>query len=358
MLRTVSSLLLVSSVAAFALTGVATAQEKPTFKVGYVVYVGFMPLAWMKQSGSMEAWSDKYGVNVELVQINDYIGGINQFIAGDLDAVAVAGMDALTMPAASGVDTSIFLIADYSNGNDMLLSRSATSVADLKGQDVYLLQYSVSHYLLSRALDKAGINAPGVVQMTNISDTEIAAAYMTQPDMLHVATWNPMASELVSAVDGTNVLFDSSEIPGEIMDSFIARTDTLATNPEFGKAFAGAWYEAMATMTANDAQTAEMVGVMASAMGTDVTGLKAQLDATYFFTEPATALEFMLADSTAEIWDLVRTFSFDNGLFGQGATGVDDIGIAVNAGTTLGDPENVMLRIDPSFVAAAQAGEL
>lgn len=355
---TLRCFLLTMAGALLAMTGAAAAQDKQTFKVGYVVYVGFMPLAWMKQSGSMAAWSEKHGVNVELVQINDYIGGINQFIAGDLDAVAVAGMDALTMPAASGVDTSIFLIADYSNRNDMLLSRSATSVADLKDQDVYLLQYSVSHYLLSRALDKAGINAPGAVRMTNISDVEIAAAYMTQPDMLHVATWNPMASELLNTIEGTKVLFDSSQIPGEIMDSFIARTETLAAHPGFGKAFAGAWYEAMATMTAGDAKTDEMMAVMASAMGTDVAGLKSQIEATYFFTDPTTALDFMAADSTAEIWDRVRTFSFANGLFGQGAISVDAIGIAVTADKTLGDPQNVMLRVEPAFVAAAKAGEL
>ena len=102
-MRLPRSLVLLASAASIALTAPALqAQEKDTFRVGYVVYVGFMPLAWMRAEGIMDSWGEKYGIDVELIQINDYVGSINQFIAGDLDAVAVAGMDALTMPAAGG----------------------------------------------------------------------------------------------------------------------------------------------------------------------------------------------------------------------------------------------------------------
>lgn len=350
------SMALAASTASLMLVSPAMAQDRPQFKLGYVVYVGFMPLAWMKTEGLMQKWGDKYGVDVELVQVNDYVGSINQFIAGDLDAVAVAGMDALTMPAAAGVDTSIFLIADYSNGNDMLLSRSATEVKDLVGQEVWLLQYSVSHYLLTRALAKAGIEDPSTVKSTNISDTEIAAAYVTQPEMAHVATWNPMASEMIAQVPETKVLFDSSAIPGEIMDVFIAKTDTLAKSPEFAKAVTGAWYEALATM--GSADNAAMIDTMASAMGTDAAGFKVQMDDTHFFLTGAEAADFLTSDSTAQTMDLVRTFSFDQGLFGQGATSADTVGIQLGNGTVLGDTNNVMLRFDPSFAQASAKGEL
>ncbi len=350
-------LALLASAASIAFTAPAQAQEKDTFRVGYVVYVGFMPLAWMRAEGLMEKWGEKYGIDVELIQINDYVGSINQFIAGDLDAVAVAGMDALTMPAAGGVDTSIFLITDYSNGNDMLISRSAEKVEDLLDQEVWLLQYSVSHYLLNRALDKAGITEPWRVKTVNISDAEIGAAYVTQPTMEHVATWNPIATEMLNAVPDSKVLFDSSEIPGEIMDVFIAKTDTLADNPDFGKALTGAWYEAMSTMAAGDEKTDDMMNVMASAMGTDLPGLKTQVDQTHFFYTPDAAAEFLDAQSSIDIMDNVRTFCFDQGLFGQGASSVDDIGIEVG-GTTLGDPENVKLRFNSGFAKMGAAGEL
>jgi NitT/TauT family transport system substrate-binding protein len=315
-----------------------------------------MPLAWMKNEGIMQKWADKYGIELELVQVNDYVGSVNQFIAGDLDAVAVAVMDGLTMPAAGGVDTSIFLITDYSNGNDALMSRSATSVKDLIGQEVWLLQYSVSHYLLTRALAKSRIEDPSSVKTTNISDTETAAAYITQASVEHLVTWNPMVAEVLQAVPETKVLFDSSEIPGEIMDVMIARTDTLKEHPEFGKALTGAWYEALSTMASPD--NAAMVELMASAMGTDVPGLKTQMDDTHFFMTGAEAAEFLTSDSTAATMDLVRTFSFDQGLFGQGASSVDTVGIELGNGKILGDTGNVKLRFDASFAQMSAKGEL
>ena len=54
----------------------------------------------------MKKWADKYGINVKLVQINDYIESINQYTAGEYDACAMTNMDALSIPAAGGVETT------------------------------------------------------------------------------------------------------------------------------------------------------------------------------------------------------------------------------------------------------------
>jgi NitT/TauT family transport system substrate-binding protein len=338
---------------ALCLAGPASAADKKTFKVGYVVYIGFMPMAWMQQSGVLKKWADKYGIEIEIVQANDYVGSINQFIAGDLDAVGVAGMDALTMPAAGGVDTSLFLITDYSNGNDVVLSKTAKSVKELEGKSVYLLQYSVSHYLLNRALVENGLTGVSSLKTINISDAEIAAAFLTQPEVEHVASWKPMTADMLNGVKGSTSLFDSSKIPGEIMDSFIAKTATLKEHPEFGKALTGAWYEAMQVMQEGGDAAGQMKAVMASAMGTDDAGLQAQIDTTRFFTTPADAYAFLTAATTKKIWDYIRTFCFEQGLFGQAATSVDAIGIGFADGSTLGDAQNVKLRIDPGFAKLA-----
>ena len=54
----------------------------------------------------------------------------------------------------------------------------------------------------------------------------------------------------------------------------------------------------------------------------------------------------------------MRKFSFQIGLFGQGAKSVDDIGIEFPNGKLLGNKDNVKLRFDPTYVAAAAAGTL
>ena len=74
----------------------------------------------------MKKWADKYGITVEIVQINDYVESINQYTAGDYDGCSMTNMDALSIPAGGGVDTTALIIGDFSNGNDGIV---------LKGKD-------------------------------------------------------------------------------------------------------------------------------------------------------------------------------------------------------------------------------
>lgn len=336
----------------------ASAAPKKSFKLGYSIYVGFEPLEWLKTSGVLKKWADKYGISVEIVQINDYVGGINQFISGDLDAFAMTDMDQLTMPAAGGVDSSIFLITDYSNGNDAIVSKTAKSVKELEGQNIFLLQYSVSHYLLNRALILNGMKGIGAVKTTNISDAEISAAFISQADMKHAVSWKPMIPDMVKGAPGTEIIFDSSKIPGEIMDVFVGNTQTLKDNPDFAKALTGAWYEALGHLKANDATAPAIKQAMAGRLGTDVAGAESQMATTHYFWTPAEAYEFLTAAKSKEIWDYVRTFCFEQGLYGQGASSVDSIGIQFADGSVLGSKDSIKIRIDPTFAKLAVDGKL
>src|SRR4029450_1057948 len=89
---------------AFALTSLAVsraeAAAKEEFKVCWSIYVGWMPWGYLSESGIMKKWADKYGIKVELTQINDYVESINQYTAGAYDACTMTNMDALSIPAA------------------------------------------------------------------------------------------------------------------------------------------------------------------------------------------------------------------------------------------------------------------
>jgi NitT/TauT family transport system substrate-binding protein len=333
------------------------AAGNKVFKLGYVVYVGFMPFNWMQQAGVLKKWGDKYGIQIDLILASDYVGSINQFIAGDLDAVGVAGMDALTMPAAGGVDTSLVLVTDFSNGNDVLVSKSADSVKDLLGQTVSLVQFSVSHYLLDRALVLNGLKGLSEVKTVNVSDSDIASAFLTQASIQHAVSWKPMTADMLQT-KGAHVLFDSSHIPGEIMDSIIVKTQTMKDHPEFAKALAGAWYETMALYKAGGPQADEMSAKMASAMGTDTANFLSQVATTHFFYTPAEEYAFMTEPKTRQTWDYIRNFCFSQGLFGQGAQSVDTVGISLPNDVVLGDKSNIKLRFDPSVITMARDGRL
>lgn len=333
----------------------AEAAPKKSFDVAWTIYVGWMPWPYAAETGIVKKWADKYGITINVVQINDYVESINQFTAGKFDGVTLTNMDALTIPAAGGVDTTALIVGDFSNGNDGIVSKTAGSVAALKGESLNLVELSVSHYLLARALDAAGLSERDV-KVVNTSDADIVAAFKS-PDVASVVTWNPLLAE-VKAEPGATLLFDSSKVPGEIIDLMGVNTETLKDNPDFGKALVGIWFETLALVTDPGEKGRAAREAMAKQSGTDLAGFEAQLAATRLFADPKEAVAFSQSPDLVRTMDLVRSFSFDHGLLGEGARSKDAVGIGFAKGETLGDSGNVKLRFDPSFMALAADGKL
>ncbi|AVM72653.1 putative urea ABC transporter substrate-binding protein [Magnetospirillum gryphiswaldense] len=329
------------------------AAEKKDFKVAWSIYAGWMPWGYAADSGLMKKWADKYGIKVEIVQINDYVESINQYTAGGFDGCVMTNMDALTIPAAGGVDSTALISGDFSNGNDGIVLKKGKSVADLKGQKINLVELSVSHYLLARALDSVKLKEKDV-SVVNTSDADIVSVFTSSKDSTAVVTWNPQLAE-VAAVKGATKVFDSSKIPGEIIDLMVVNSATLKDNPALGKALTGVWYEMMAKMEAGDTA---MLEAMAKASGTDLAGYKAQLATTKMFYKPADAVTFATSAQLPKTMDMVRTFSFEHGLLGEGAKSKDAVGIAFPGGKTIGDAKNVKLRFDADFMKLAADGKL
>ena len=352
---------LVGVVALFAFTlgtilpNVSVAAPKQDFKVAWSIYVGWMPWDYMGKNGILKKWADKYGIKIDLVQL-DYIESINQYTAGKFDACAMTNMDALTIPAAGGVDTTALIVGDFSNGNDgIVLKGAGKKLADIKGQKVNLVELSVSHYLLARALESVKL-AEKDIKVVNTSDADIVAAYAT-PQVTSVVAWNPQLSS-IKAVPDSALVFDSSKIPGEIIDMMMINTKTLKENPALGKALVGAWYETMSVMAKSDAASKGMYEFMAKASGTDLAGFEGQLKTTKMFYKPAEAVTFTKSAALVKTMDYVRKFSFDHGILGQGAKSVDVVGISFPGGKILGNPKNVKLRYEPAYMQMAADGKL
>ncbi len=333
----------------------AVAAEKTDFKVAWSIYVGWMPWGWASDTGIVKKWADKYGITIEVTQFNDYVESINQYTAGAYDAVTLTNMDGLSIPAAGGVDTTAVIVGDFSAGNDAVILKGPGTLADIKGKPVNLVEFSVSHYLLARALETVGMTERDV-SVINTSDPDMVGAFQTA-DVSAMVTWNPMVSEILGLPDATKV-FDSSQIPGEIIDIMVANTDVLKDNPKFGMALAGIWYDTMAVMTANTDEGAAARAAMGAASGTDQQGFEAQLAATKLFPTAAEAVAFTTSPDLKTTMDKVRTFLFDKGLLGSGAPSADVIGIELPNGDVLGDAANVKLRFSDVYMKAAADGTL
>ena len=332
------------------------AEEKTEFKVAWSIYVGWMPWGYLEESGIMDKWAAKYGIDVEIVQINDYIESINQYTAGQFDGVSATNMDTLSIPSGGGVDTTALIVGDYSNGNDAVILKGEGDLTALKGKPINLVELSVSHYLLARGLDSVGLSEADLGGVINTSDADMIAAYATS-DVQAVVTWNPLVSSILEE-PGANKIFDSAQIPGEIIDMMVVNTETLKDNPAFGKAMAGAWYEVMALMSSDSPEGVAAREAMAAASGTDLAGYDAQLASTAMFYAPGDAVTFTESAELKATMVNVAEFLFDKGILGEGAPSADFVGVEYPDGTTTGDAGNVKFRYDTIYMKMAADGSL
>src|ERR1700720_679755 len=148
--------LLLCSLSLFLLLATPAFAQKPAFTVGWSIYAGWTPYHYLAKSGILKKWADKYGITIK-VQRFDYAPSLDAFVSRNIDACTMTNMEALDMPAASGVPTTVVIIGDYSNGNDALLVRNGATLKTLAGKKMLLVQKTVSEYLFDRAMTMNGL---------------------------------------------------------------------------------------------------------------------------------------------------------------------------------------------------------
>jgi NitT/TauT family transport system substrate-binding protein len=330
--------------------------QKPTFTVGWSVYAGWTPYYYMNKAGILHKWADKYGIAIK-VQRFDYAPSLDAFVARNIDACAMTNMEALDMPAASGVPTTVVLIGDYSNGNDALLVRNNLQLKDLAGKKLLLVQKTVSEYLYDRAMTLNGLRDQiKRVRLINTSDSDIANAFIGDASASAVVTWKPMVSLLLKQ-KGVTSLFNSSQIPGEIMDLTVVRTDILnrpdGSGQKFAKALTGAWFEMLSQMS-ND----KILAAIAEGSQDTLASYKEQLSTTKMFYTPQSAVAFGSSPDLKQKMALVRQFCFDHGLLGANTKSVDDVAIRYPDSTVQGKTDRVRLVFDLNYMQMAAQGKL
>jgi NitT/TauT family transport system substrate-binding protein len=333
-----------------------TAQQKPSFTIGWSVYVGWDPYYYLGKSGILRKWADKYGINIR-VQRFDYAPSLDAFVAKNIDACAMTNMEALDMPAAAGVDTTAIIVGDYSNGNDAVITRQGVGLAQLPGKQVLLVEKTVSQYLLERAMATNGLGDQiKRIKYVNTSDSDIAAAFLTDTNKPAVVTWKPMVSQITKAKDA-KAIFNSSQIPGEILDLMVVRTEVLnrpdGSGQKFAKAIAGAWYEVMNQMKDDKVLTA-----IAEASQDSLASYKEQLSTTHLFSTPQSAVQMAGSPELKKTMDLVRQFCFTHGLLGDKTKSPDEVAIQFPDKTVLGKPDRVRFRFTVDYMDMAANGKL
>ena len=324
----------------------ASAPAPKEFTVVWSIYAGWNPWAYAGTSGIMDKWAAKYGIKIKLTRM-DYMPSIEAFTTPSVDACVMTNMDCLTIPVAGGISCSAIIVGDYSNGNDALIVRNNLTIPQLKGKKVNLVQYSVSHYMLSRALDMNGMTDDDV-KIVNVSDSDIGPAFIANKDQEAVVTWNPLVMEIMKT-PGVKKIFDSSQIPGEILDLMVVKTKVLQANPELGKALAGAWFEVMDIMSSRTDKGKGALEEMAKAGGSSLIEYQNQLKTTAMFYKTTDAISYTNGEEIKTNMRRVRNFCSKYELLGTGVK-ADDLGIRFADGSVIGNQNKILFIYDLSYM--------
>jgi NitT/TauT family transport system substrate-binding protein len=189
---------------------------QPTLRLGTNLWIGYQPLQIARDANRL---SDK----VVLMESRSASTVIEAMRIGTIDAAALT-LDETIRIANSGIPVSIALVFDVSNGADVVLARTPQlAAAGPRGRRIGVETEAVGAYLLHRWLDRLGIplsaievvDAPAAIHHRAFADLDV--------DFL--VTFEPLASS--DFAGAATRVFDSSEIPGEIVDVLAIRQDRI-----------------------------------------------------------------------------------------------------------------------------------
>ncbi|MFC1644977.1 putative urea ABC transporter substrate-binding protein [Patescibacteria group bacterium] len=330
--------------------GLASAK---TARIAWSHYTGWEVWQYIKDSGIMAKWAKKYGYDeIEIVFVGSYPGSIDLYNNGDFDGCTMTVMDALMGPAINGIDSTVLIVGDFSNGNDGIVLINGQSVKDLFGRDLLLVPYSVTHYMVARALGMNGMTERDL-NLISTDEDSIVDAFKSDArsnPKAAAATWNPFLMS-IREVKNANLVFDSSKIPGEIIDTLVVRTDA---DEGLKRALVGAWYDAMKIMSNSRSKLGkDALKAMAKSAGVTPHGFKSQLKTTRMFYSPNEAVRFVESQKLKKTMNYVREFIGSQRLYIDGSADSNVIGIQFSDDSIVGDPNNVKLRFPSEYMEEA-----
>lgn len=209
-------------------------RESP-LRVGANVWPGYEPLFLARSLGYYREQP------IQLMEFSSTAEVIRAYRNGLIDVAALTADEALRV-VGTQPGHRIVLVCDASKGADVLLAKPEFhSLQELKGRRVGVETTALGAFMLARALDHAGMSAADLV-IVPVPLPEHERAFLAgQVDA--VVTFEPHRSRLLAA--GARRLFDSSQIPWEVVDVLLARRELSAAKRQALAALVAGWFDAL-----------------------------------------------------------------------------------------------------------------
>jgi NitT/TauT family transport system substrate-binding protein len=212
---------IVTGILAIAITNCATPPSSP-LRIGANLWTGYETLYLARDLGYYDQ---------QPIKLVDYPSGTEEVRAYRNNEIEGAGLsiDQALSIAATQDNIKIITIMDVSHGGDVILGKpEIANIKALKGKRVGVESTALGAFFISRALEKNGMSVKDI-QIVSLELTEHERAYK-QGKVDAVVTFGPARIKLLAA--GAKLLFDSSQIPGEIVDILAVNKEAITNSSD------------------------------------------------------------------------------------------------------------------------------
>lgn len=250
--------LLALAVLALTLGGCVQEAQLP-LRIGTNVWIGSEPLYLARDLGYLDRDA------IQLVEYPSASEVSRAFRNQAIDGMIIS-LDEFFALAADGLQPKVVLVVDVSHGADVVVGRSGMrTMQDLRGKRVAVESGALGAFVLSRALTLNGMRARDV-RIVSLESNEHPAAF-EQGQVDGAVTFDPYRTELLAA--GARTLFDSSQIPGEIVDLLAVRASGLENNPQAVQTLLTGWFKALGYLEREPTDAAARMAVREQTTGAE-----------------------------------------------------------------------------------------
>lgn len=326
------------------------AGENPQFTLAWSEYPSWSVFGVAEEIGLIDGAAGRLGElekkwNVDIVLKGvDYDTCIQLYGSNAADAVCITNMDILG-PAADRPSVAI-LPTSTSLGADACVTVGISNLDELKGKTTRGLERSVSQYAFERILTGRGQD-PKDFPFVNMDPGAAATAMQTgDANVQSIMVWNPFVMETLNKVSGSQRLFDSSEIPEEIIDMVVVGKDALSRDggDRFASCILDAFYAINERMADSVTADETLVAIGAKFSNLQLEDMKQVVQQTRFYSTPAEGLELMSSEKfQQETMPAVADFCQSQEMFDQSPT------VGFNS-------DEAQLNFDSSYLQSFQGG--
>lgn len=228
-------------------------EAPPLIKIATNPWPGYEFLHLADHNGYFKS----VGLNIELVELGSLSDAQSTYVSGHVDGLTSTLIEVVQAESLGGKPLKVVILPDYSNGGDVIIAQNGINdITSLKGKRVGCEVSSLGLFVLQRALAKYGL-ALDDVEVINVEQS--AGLDVMKNNMIDAfVSYPPMSLEIIANNAG-QVIFDTRDIPYEVLDTIAVSNDILSKTPDLQVKLLKAWQMALDYTRKNPTQAYEIM---------------------------------------------------------------------------------------------------